>query len=83
MAQQWEYITLRISWGKTGDGSKDLEGWTTGDNKYFASLGELLQPWGVQGWELVSVVVAYWHLHIGNRNGEIDVYRAFLKRPKP
>lgn len=41
MAQQWEYITLRISWGKTGDGSKDLEGWTTGDNKYFASLGEL------------------------------------------
>lgn len=77
----WEYITvyIRLETKRTSRLKKTFE-WTAevpnGDK--LNGMAEILDHYGRQGWELVSVVDEY---RGGNTvSSQVEVYRAFFKR---
>lgn len=81
MADAWEYYVSRITWiprkrlfqtlGPDGQQGEDSD------------IGVLLNYWGAEDWELVSVAVERYGLDAGWISGRLVVavpYRAFFKR---
>ncbi len=67
MTDQWEYKAVAF-W-------RESKGWTPDGERYFyPSIEFILDPWGAQGWELVSVAAMV--------DMTRDAYRAFFKRRK-
>jgi hypothetical protein len=74
--QRWEYSSIRVEQRFMKRGNTVRETWELNRGQSLAeSLDGLLNGYGLEGWELVNLVVTH-------NDGMRVIYRAVFKRPK-
>lgn len=77
---KWDYVTLHITYDK-----KKHKNWIVGYNsgKTLVGLSTILETYGAQGWELVTLIPDHLEAYpgFGQWNIAPQTYRATFKRP--
>ena len=95
--QKWEYLSLYIQYleGEPADRGREEPGaqvsgggWGTNETGPIGSIRDLLNHYGEEGWELVSLIPQAWDNYaVGfareTPRSAVSEYRATFKRPKP
>ena len=77
--QKWEHRVILVRW------EPSHKTWvaTFSDGVQIVGFEQVLDHFGSEGWELVSVVGTTWAARAAVGAGVFRTYRAIFKRPKP